>query len=300
MDDTLNLSNLFSTNPTYPKNDIFADYIYYNPENGNGSLENSLIKDINDDIKIIENGKNEINQNFFNKNIINQIPKNQKIKDPLINNQKKIFETYNGNEKEIQKQKKLMMNRISAKKSRLKKKVYIKCLEDELIKIKNEIEKKNNFEKIYFERICKKNNEKGITNFSSEIQKYNNLITIENNLFNKSKNDNQDINDYVNLQKNFILDIFIKQIKVLMPIKCKLFQNKFLKLQKFENDDSIEKFINKINENIEMLKELYDFEIPFKQLTNKKSESMALQLYNYYYNLKNYLVSFKEIFESIV
>ena len=115
MDDTLNLSNLFSTNPTYPKNDIFADYIYYNPENGNGSLENSLIKDINDDIKIIENGKNEINQNFFNKNIINQIPKNQKIKDPLINNQKKIFETYNGNEKEIQKQKKLMMNRISAK-----------------------------------------------------------------------------------------------------------------------------------------------------------------------------------------
>ena len=85
-----------------------------------------------------------------------------------------------------------------------------------------------------------------------------------------------------------------------MPIKCKLFQNKFSKLQKFENDDSIEKFINKINENIEMLKELYDFEIPFKQLTNKKSESMALQLYNYYYNLKNYLVSFKKIFESII
>ena len=118
MEDTLNLSGLFSTNPTFPKNDIFADYIYYNPENINGSLENSLIKDINDDIKIIENGKKEINQNFFNKNLINQIPKNQKIKEikPLINNQKKIFETYNGNEKESQKQKKLMMNRISAKK----------------------------------------------------------------------------------------------------------------------------------------------------------------------------------------
>ena len=42
MDDTLNLSGLFSINPTFPKNDIFADYIYYNPENGNGSLENSL------------------------------------------------------------------------------------------------------------------------------------------------------------------------------------------------------------------------------------------------------------------
>ena len=53
-----------------------------------------------------------------------------------------------------------MMNRISAKKSRLKKKVYIKCLEDELIKIKNEIEKKNNFEKIYFEEYVKKIMEK--------------------------------------------------------------------------------------------------------------------------------------------
>jgi len=61
----MNVTNLFSTNPTFPKNDIFSDYIYYNPENGNGSLENSLIKDINDDIKIIENGKKEINQNFF-------------------------------------------------------------------------------------------------------------------------------------------------------------------------------------------------------------------------------------------
>ena len=64
---------------------------------------------------------------FFNKTIINQIQKTQKIKEikPLINNQKKIFETYNGNEKESQKQKKLMMNRISAKKSRLKKKFIL-------------------------------------------------------------------------------------------------------------------------------------------------------------------------------
>ena len=43
-----------------------------------------------------------------------------------------------------------------------------------------------------------------------------------------------------------------------------------------------------------MLKELYDFEIPVKQLKMKKSDRMALQLYNYYYILKNYLVSFKK------
>ena len=76
MNDTLNHSILFSTNPTFPKNDIFVDYIYFNPENENGSLENSLIIFINDDIKLIENWKKEINQNFLNKNVINQIQKN--------------------------------------------------------------------------------------------------------------------------------------------------------------------------------------------------------------------------------
>ena len=59
----------------------------------------------------------------------------------------------------------------------------------------------------------------------------------------------------------------------------------------------LKKLLIKINENIEMLKELYDFEMPFKQLKMKKSDSMALKLYNYYYNLKNYLVSLKKIIE---
>ena len=85
-----------------------------------------------------------------------------------------------------------------------------------------------------------------------------------------------------------------------MLIKCKLFQNKFLKLQKFENDDSIETVINKINENIEMLKELYDFDKQIKSSKKSKSESMAYQLFNYYDNLKNYVTSFKIMYEAIM
>ena len=263
MDDTLNLSGLFSINPTFPKNDIFADYIYYNPENGNGSLENSLIKDINEEIKIIDNKKKD-NSNF----LINKIPNNSKIEIKSFLSQKKIFETYNENEKEIQKQKKLMMNRISAKKSRLKKKVYVKCLEDELKKMKNEIEEKNNFEKNFFQGISKEKNE--LNHISSIIKIYQKLLNQENIILNKSKSENETLNDYVYLQKKIVLDFLIKQIQFLIPIKCKIFQNKYLKLKKFELNDSIFDINSKINENLEMLKELYDFEMPLKNLKKKK------------------------------
>ena len=263
MDDTLNLSGLFPINPTFPKNDIFADYIYYNPENGNGSLENSLIKDINEEIKIIDNKKKD-NSNF----LINKIPNNSKIEIKSFLSQKKIFETYNENEKEIQKQKKLMMNRISAKKSRLKKKVYVKCLEDELKKMKNEIEEKNNFEKNFFQGISKEKNE--LNHISSIIKIYQKLLNQENIILNKSKSENETLNDYVYLQKKIVLDFLIKQIQFLIPIKCKIFQNKYLKLKKFELNDSIFDINSKINENLEMLKELYDFEMPLKNLKKKK------------------------------
>ncbi len=57
------------------------------------------------------------------------------------------------------------MNRLSAKKSRLKKKVYIKYLENELEKMKNEIERKKNFEKILLTWSFKTRKWKNIRNF---------------------------------------------------------------------------------------------------------------------------------------
>ena len=329
-DDKLNISGFSSINPTFPKNDIFADYIIYNPDNGNGTLDLSIGKDLHDELPIEpnfdcsyfdnENGKKDINQNgISNKSIFKQIPqkeiqkqilnvnKTPKIKeikpqDYIVyeneNKQKKIFETYNENEKEMQKQKKLLMNRISAKKSRLKKKVYIKCLEDELEKMKNEIEQKRNFEKFYLPGISNQKN--GVEIISSDVQRYNILINQENNLLQKSKNDTESMNDYINLQKEILHDILIKIIEVSMPIKCKIFQYKYFKLQKFENNDSLEVIINKINGNIEMLKELYDFDKQIKSSKKSKSESMAYQLYNYYDNLKNYVASFKKMYEQIV
>ena len=325
-DDKLNISGFSSINPTFPKNDIFADYIIYNPDNGNGTLDLSLVKDIRDEIPIEpnfdfsyfenENGKKEKKISVFKKIPEKEIQKQilkvnqtQKMKEIKLQNcivneneikqKKNIFETHNENEKEIQKQKKLLMNRLSAKKSRLKKKVYIKYLEDELEKMKNEIEKKRNFEKFYLPGFSKQENGKTLETLSNDIQRYDILIKKEHLFYEKSKNDNESINDYVNLQKKLLHDILIKIIDVSMPIKCKIFQHKFLKLQKFENEDSINIIINKINCNIDMLKELYDFD---KQLIIKKnkSESIAQQLFIYYNNLKDYVISFKTIYDHII
>lgn len=325
-DDKLNISGFSSINPTFPKNDIFADYIIYNPDNGNGTLDLSLVKDIRDEIPIEpnfdfsyfenENGKKEKKISVFKKIPEKEIQKQilkvnqtQKMKEIKLQNcivneneikqKKNIFETHNENEKEIQKQKKLLMNRLSAKKSRLKKKVYIKYLEDELEKMKNEIEKKRNFEKFYLPGVSKQENGKTLENLSNDVQRYDILIKKEHLFYEKSKNDNESINDYVNLQKKLLHDILIKIIDVSMPIKCKIFQHKFLKLQKFENEDSINIIINKINCNIDMLKELYDFD---KQLIIKKnkSESIAQQLFIYYNNLKDYVISFKTIYDHII
>jgi hypothetical protein len=325
-DDKLNISGFSSINPTFPKNDIFADYIIYNPDNGNGTLDLSLVKDIRDEIQIEpnfdfsyfenENGKKEKKISVFKKIPEKEIQKQilkvnqtQKMKEIKLQNcivneneikqKKNIFETHNENEKEIQKQKKLLMNRLSAKKSRLKKKVYIKYLEDELEKMKNEIEKKRNFEKFYLPGVSKQENGKTLETLSNDIQRYDILIKKEHLFYEKAKNDNESIDDYVNLQKKLLHDILIKIIDVSMPIKCKIFQHKFLKLQKFENEDSINIIINKINCNIDMLKELYDFD---KQLIIKKnkSESIAQQLFIYYNNLKDYVISFKTIYDHII
>ena len=60
-----------------------------------------------------------------------------------------VFKTeINNNEINVKKglEDKLLMNRISARKSRLKKKQYIKCLEEETARLKNEILLKKNIE----------------------------------------------------------------------------------------------------------------------------------------------------------
>lgn len=59
-------------------------------------------------------------------------------------------------------------------------------------------------------------------------------------------------NEYTNNQQRLLNGLFIRQIKLMIPIEIKLFQNKFIKLAQFEDDDSNDVVLGKINNNIQM------------------------------------------------
>jgi hypothetical protein len=83
----------------------------------------------------------------------------------------------------------------------------------------------------------------------------------------------------------------------MMPIDCKIFQNKFIKLAQFEKDESIDNILNKIDNNIKMLNELYDFKKRVNLSINgnnslKGKEQTAYKLFLFYENIKTYVEIF--------
>ena len=221
---------------------------------------------------------------------------NKNIKNKSLNNSKfPLFNIYSDS-KDLIKKKKLLMNRISAKKSRMKKKNYIKNLEEEIIKNKTLVQEKIILEKIYNPNVINKNDHMNI--------QLNNILTNYDYLLKKEKeieyNDNDDVfNEYSNIQKKLLQQIINQELKLSMPIKCKLFAEKYLKLENFEEFDSYNVILNKIEKNISILKELYNFEenednkknnknntnIVFGKM-KKESETKAFQLFNYFLCLK--------------
>jgi len=213
----------------------------------------------------------------------NNIKSDNNIRYPLFN----IY----SDSKELIKKKKLLMNRISAKKSRMKKKNYIKNLEEEIKKNKSIIEEKIILEKIYNPNILNKNDNTNIQ-LNNIIKNYEFLLKKEKEI---QYNDNDDIyNEYSNIQKKFLQQIINQELKISMPIKCKLFAEKYLKLENFDDFDSFSVILNKIDKNISILKELYNFEEDEDEenknivLAKMKMESeiKAFQLFNYFLYLK--------------
>ena len=87
----------------------------------------------------------------------------------------------------------------------------------------------------------------------------------------------------------------------MMPLDCKLFQNKFIKVDQFLEDDNIENIIGKVNNNIRMLNELYEFKKQnnLHQVNHKGKESIAYKLYLYYENMKKYSELFISHYSTI-
>ena len=263
-------------------------------------------------------GKNLLEENYKNNNneinLFQNLDENNCMKKQLFN----IMQNQNFTIEDLRK-KKLIMNRESAKKSRLKKKKYIENLEkeflilkEELIRIKsNQNINVNNHNKISDDISSNKIIENIIKNQNCNNLNYNNkekemldlkkdeLNIITNNL---EKNNNI-VNNFVKRQKNVLSYLLVKQIDIMTPIKIKAFQNKFLKLEIFDPDDSIEVIKNKINSNLNTIIELYDIDIVDNSksdsiCTNKK-KSMAYNLYDFYNSLKNYVNQYDYIYNKI-
>ena len=241
--------------------------------------------------KINLNGKNEINSI-------------KEIKDIKPNNQflsKKIefnsLQTSEQVDNEI-KQKKLLINRESAKKSRLKRKIYIENLEKQYLILKTEyikIIEKQKLNQCYVNNSILKNEhfiDDNKINPNLKIGKENVLYDFE-----KLQEDNIQINnDCLNKQKKIMENILINQIDMMTPINIKLLQHKFLKLNKIDNNDNFQTIKNKINSNIEIIKELYDInEIDID--INKKSK--GYKLFDFYFNIAKLLNKYEVICTNI-
>ena len=241
--------------------------------------------------KINLNGKNEINPI-------------KEIKDIKPNNQflsKKIefnsLQTSEQVDNEI-KQKKLLINRESAKKSRLKRKIYIENLEKQYLILKTEyikIIEKQKLNQGYINNSILKNEhfiDDNKINPNLKIGKENVLYD-----FKKLQEDNIQINnDCLNKQKKIMENILINQIDMMTPINIKLLQHKFLKLNKIDNNDNFQTIKNKINSNIEMIKELYDINENDIDI-NKKSK--GYKLFDFYSNVAKLLNKYEVICTNI-
>ena len=246
----------------YDSHDIFLpNKIENNRFNNNKTIRKNSFE--NNSIQNYKNGFDD------NKKIENVVFQNNPVKKQKINNQNSNQLIFVDKERE----EKLLKNRLSARKCRQKKKKYIISLEEQVKIYKEEIEK------------YKKENEK-----KNYVENYFNLLE-KNEKEIESCNIKKKIdcmkNEYIENQKLLLKKLFFKQVKIMMPIECKIFQNKFIKVLLFEENDSPEIILNKIIDNLKQLNELYDFKN--KNKTNiKGKEEIAYKLYTFYEILQKY------------
>ena len=207
-----------------------------------------------------------------------------------------VFKTeINNNEINVKKglEDKLLMNRISARKSRLKKKQYIKCLEEETARLKNEILLKKNIEivpdKINSD-LSKEDKEKNDKFFNKFIlfEKQEKEIKLKG-----QKKQAGIMKQYENLQKSLLREMLVKQIHCFIPLRLRIFGDKFIKLIEINEDDEISVIINKINENIDKIKN-------YLEVVPKKEFNQSLNSMKFIRKLKFLLITINNYFRKVL
>lgn len=204
-----------------------------------------------------------------------------------VNQKKKLFKTLRDMESE-QKQKKLLLNRISAKKSRTKKKNYVLKLEEELKQIKREIAEMKRRSKTARKRSCCNNNNNTTCNKQQERKSNTN----SNSMTNRSGSV-----ELVNAgeQKVSVFHNMVQLLRLAMPISLKVYKERFLKMEEFDlSCETVDMLVKKNNRNIHILNELYSFEHATVNV-----ESIAYKLYAFYIKVGNLLNAFKQNYELL-
>ena len=272
----------------YSKENIFHktfqeknDYFSINPKfNSEQIIDSSLLFTTQESFP----SQNK-NISFLNFSVFDEIPKEAKI----THKNTPIFLTKLNNAKKIDD--KLLMNRISAKKSRLKKKQYIKCLEEEAARLKNQM--------ILNEKTGSENNNLGDLNFDLEKTEGKNKLFLNKIILlekqeKEVKKDGQKktiniINQHEVLQKTLLREMLVKQIHLFLPLKYLIFGEKFIKLVKINEDDSLSVIISKVDENLEKIKN-------YMNIISKKRIKLVIKFYEIYKKIKNFCDNFQQLF----
>ena len=282
--------------------------------------DNFLFPNGNQNMKISSTNKIKNKKTKKGNDIKNTDEKKSYKKNPKI-----LFNSFLPNKmNEVQKQNQKIKNKISARKSRLKKKLYIEQLEKEYFLVNkelNEIKRKFNMNisqnniiplKEYEEEEATSSKLSKI--FNGDIINVDELKEEEKKIINEKSNEKKDINrhkSFTTKQKLILEQLLIEQIEIMMPIRIRMFQNKYLKLLNIDKNDNIDIIKNKIKENLKIIEEVYDINNFIMESNGKEkpqlhhydensNKSMAYQIYNYYYNLGNYINEFEKIYFSLI
>ena len=94
-----------------------------------------------------------------------------------------------------------------------------------------------------------------------------------------------------NLQKTLLREMLVKQIYYFIPLRYHIFEEKFIKLVKIDEDDSISVINSKINENIEKIKN-------YMNIVPKKRIKLVIKFHEIYKRIRNYVDNYQLLFSE--
>lgn len=181
-------------------------------------------------------------------------------------------------------EKRLLSNKLSARKSRQKKKEYVKCLEEELVKLKNELSFNKKVKNQFKDEISQNNNKlfNNIINFEKQKEK----------IYKKGKNDQQKLMEELEASQKIILTkLLIQQINYSIPLKFQILEKKYLKLIPLSDDDSISIIISKVNKNLDKIK-------TYMENISKGKIKLMCKFFEIYKSIKCFVESFYKSFSE--